>query len=763
MSGLNSPFYRALTVANGSVRKTGVSKNLGKGELALVDVKDTTKVGGNIGARVLTSLAGKVKDDKRFQIRLGSAAREFTRSNSSSAYATPTFSLNEVKSVRVSVPERTEQQVDELILGYNGIDPETTFKFNRGTGHFNLWVELTGGAIPFNGSGCVKEIFEVSVHVPECDITDTCVECDGCEDVDCQGVTNELIRRLQEKELTGGTRFEDYAEITPIFSCDADADRELIEYTFYEITVCDRGTENDLTKVQAQYPGYKVVAKDRVGPNSVYELLLPASEGAPADYTTTIDSILKDCEDCPAGYAATDAGYIYAITIEDDGADLTTAIDDLPGFVAGSVIKSGNDNGVGFYTVLVEDKLTQAQIEAFLTESAVKATARFKELGEARQICENNTVEETSWTEKGSCNVSTDRYTITLADDKCGNSRLVELQRHYPEYIIEEGTGASSIEVTLTGEDGTAEIEVGGVEYTVTFATDLDQTATDFVAEHATALAVQGITVTASEGVITFVGSTGVIADIVITNSTEDLDGTVGDATATPVTGACQRKYIATVLTNMVCEECDPVFEAMFTSDAPEKYDGNNKWTKLVEPGAAPAGNCLCGIRIKAKPFVIDAEEALREDLAFVETSASIKAAAGYPSEQRLGVGRVPNTSDAFEAIYLTKKSDRDNLAGNMRNLEQESMVYFTGEQYPKDYLERLIKGQVTNLPDSRNQVRVYYIEFEHRVNTQSFANISTDNIVYSIVVEEGKHQDVEALINAVAVGAGLSVVRVTA
>ena len=68
MSGLNSPFYRALTVANGSVRKTGVSKNLGKGELALVDVKDTTKVGGNIGARVLTSLAGKVKDDKRFQI-----------------------------------------------------------------------------------------------------------------------------------------------------------------------------------------------------------------------------------------------------------------------------------------------------------------------------------------------------------------------------------------------------------------------------------------------------------------------------------------------------------------------------------------------------------------------------------------------------------------------------------------------------------------------------------------------------------------------
>lgn len=762
MSGLNSPFYRALTVANGSVRKTGVSKNLGKGELALVDVKDTTKVGGNIGARVLTSLAGKVKDDKRFQIRLGSAAREFTRSNSSSAYATPTFSLNEVKSVRVSVPERTEQQVDELILGYNGIDPETAFKFNRGTGHFNLWVELTGGAIPFNGSGCVKEIFEVSVHVPECDITDTCVECDGCEDVDCQGVTNEIIRRLQDKELTGGTRFEDYAEITPIFSCDADADRELIEYIFYEITVCDRGTENDLTKVQAQYPGYKVVAKDRVGPNSVYELLLPASEGAPADYTTTIDSILKDCEDCPAGYAATDAGYIYAITIEDDGADLTRAIDDLPGFVTGSVIKSGNDNGVGFYTVLVEDKLTQAQIEAFLTESAVKATARFKELGEARQICENNTVEETSWTEKGSCNVSTDRYTITLADNKCGEDRLEELQIAYPDLdiVIADSTDSvltGTINLGTTGQ--TSNINVNGVDYVIT--DNPPNTAADFVAAEAAAiLADSGITVTArGDNTLVFTGDTGLINAITITGDVTWVTNII----AMPNRRACQTKYEATVITNMVCEECDPVFEAMFTSDAPEKYDGNNKWTKLVEPGAAPAGNCLCGIRIKAKPFVIDAEEALREDLAFVETSASIKAAAGYPSEQRLGVGRVPNTSDAFEAIYLTKKSDRDNLAGNMRNLEQESMVYFTGEQYPKGYLERLIKGQVTNLPDSRNQVRVYYIEFEHRVNTQSFANISTDNIVYSIIVEEGKHQDVEALANAVAVGAGLSVVRVTA
>ena len=762
MSGLNSPFYRALTVANGSVRTTGVSKGLGKGELALVDVKDVTKVGDNIGARVLSSLAGKRKDEKRFQIRVGTAHRDFTRSHSSSAIGTPTFSLDEVKSVRVSVPERTEQSFDEIILGYNGIDPETSFKFNRGTGHFNLWLELCGGGIPYNGSGLSKEIFEVSVHIPECDITDTCTECDACEDVDPKAITEELIRRLKEKQLTGGTSIEQYVDITPIYKCDNDGDRELIPYNFFEITVCDRGTENDLSKVQAQYPSYKVVAKDRKGPNSVYEILVPDADGAPSDYSVGLDSILKDCEDCPAGYSASEAGYIYAITIEDDGADLTTDIDDVPGFVTGSVIKSGNDNGVGFYTVLVEDKLTDAEITTFLEASAVKSTATFKELGEARQICSSNTVSTTPWVETGTCNISTDQYTITLKDDKCGNSRLDELQRFYPEYLIEEGIGESSVELTLAGTDGTANIEVGGTEYLATFDTDLTDTAAAFVTDHAVDLEAAGVVVTANAGVLTFVGATQVIEDIIIINVSDSLDGTLGIVTAESVTGACQRKYVATVFTDMVCEECDPVFLKQYQSELPEKYDGNNKWSKVENVAASPNGNCLAGIRIVGKPFILDGEEALRDDIGFVETSVALRAAAGYPSEQRLGVGRIPNTADMFSATYLSRKSDRDNLVGNLRNLEQESLVYFVGEQYPKTYLERMLKGNITNLPDSRNQARIYYVELEHRMSTQSFANISTDNIVYPLIVEEGKHQEVEAIVNAIAVGAGLDVTRVS-
>jgi hypothetical protein len=89
--------------------------------------------------------------------------------------------------------------------------------------------------------------------------------------------------------------------------------------------------------------------------------------------------------------------------------------------------------------------------------------------------------------------------------------------------------------VTLTGTDGTAEITVaGGLTKTVTFNTDLTTTASDFDTAHSAAYTAVGITVTSSGADIIFTAAVaGVGFDSpVITNLTEDLDGTVVDTTA---------------------------------------------------------------------------------------------------------------------------------------------------------------------------------------------------------------------------------------
>lgn len=86
-------------------------------------------------------------------------------------------------------------------------------------------------------------------------------------------------------------------------------------------------------------------------------------------------------------------------------------------------------------------------------------------------------------------------------------------------------------EVTLTGSSGTANIGVDGVEYLVTFNTDLTTTASDFVTTHSAALSAAGVTVTSDAAVLRFVvddpRTTLTITNAV--NATGNLAGTVAD------------------------------------------------------------------------------------------------------------------------------------------------------------------------------------------------------------------------------------------
>jgi hypothetical protein len=97
--------------------------------------------------------------------------------------------------------------------------------------------------------------------------------------------------------------------------------------------------------------------------------------------------------------------------------------------------------------------------------------------------------------------------------------------------------------LTLTGTSGTANINVGGVNYLATFTTSLTQTAINFVATHgATIESATGIKVAAVSGVIRFGFDTTASLDaITITNVTTNLSGTfdssIGDHVLIPYVG----------------------------------------------------------------------------------------------------------------------------------------------------------------------------------------------------------------------------------
>jgi len=115
-----------------------------------------------------------------------------------------------------------------------------------------------------------------------------------------------------------------------------------------------------------------------------------------------------------------------------------------------------------------------------------------------------------------------------LIDNAATSPSDTQIFRH----TVEDGAVAEVNTVTLTGTSGTANVTVGGVNYLATFNTSLNQTHADFVALHAAALALRGITLT---GTTTAIFTSAVpgqpIPDPTVTNVTGDLAGANVDTT----------------------------------------------------------------------------------------------------------------------------------------------------------------------------------------------------------------------------------------
>ena len=748
--GLNKAFDRSFFLIGGNVKTSGGSINLAKGEFAAVDLSQTTQN----GVAIVSSFAGKPKGNKDFALRVGIEDKKPNRTYSNKSQSTMPFSLNDVVDLKVSAPTQTEQSVDEVIIGWDGITPGSEFRFQKGDAYFRLFLELKGDAIGYRGGKGNVEQIAINIEIPECDPFNNCETCDECESVDCKVVVTEAIERLRKKQLTGGNLVEEFIDITPIFDCDTAATADLVPYVYYTLEVCDTGTDAAKALVEAQYDA-PVIRIDRRGSTSTYQILLPDSEGAPANYKQSIASLIKDCEDCPAGYVEVVGGYVYAVTLEDDGVNQSALVNALPGHVAGTTVKSGNDNGVGFYTAVLTAPLTQAQINAYLASGVVEGTATIELVGLVSDICTNSSVTTTAWVEGDTCNAVEEEWSIILPDNKCGEDRLAELNGAYQNLtIVIADSDSSTRGLTLTGSTGTANVNVDGTNYLATFNTSLTQTAANFVTAHAAALAADGVTVTSNTGVLTFSGLTAVINAITILNATSDLAGTLAASVAIPERAACQTKYTTSVLSNIVCEECDPVFKDFYVTEAPESYEEIN-WFEENNSDTAPSGNCKCGIRFKSKAFVIDSDEALRDITGFVETSTQIRVAAGYPEEIREGIGIIPK--GVFEGKYLSRWVPRTHLAGNLRNMETEGRMYFQGLPYRKDYLGRLLRGETSNMEDQIAQYVQYTVTVQNGTYSQGFARRHSDNINYHFFVEVGRHNDLEAILNDLAANSGVS------
>ena len=526
---------------------------------------------------------------------------------------------------------------------------------------------------------------------------------------------------------------------------------------FSTLTVTDEGDSNALADIQAQYPLHKVELTNRVDLVSTYTILHAQSVSL-ANYVKTIASYVKDCEDCAAGYSEVGEGVIYSVSIEDEGNDLTTTVDNLPGFVTGTVIKKGQDGSRGIYTVVLDNALTDAEIASYVATAGAQATAIIELIGDVTVICANASTTSTAWVAGQVCQASVELYKIQLKDDDCDGSRLAELQAQYPGLVIEAGvpTGQASQTVTLSGGSGDAVIVVNGVSYTTAFDTDLTNTAGDFVTAHAAAiLADTGIVVTSALAVITFAGDA--VGFPAVAGVAGGLGETVSaiDYLTTASVGGCQRVYSTSVVTDIVCEECSDIFLDTFSSEAPAPFDFV-EWVKVASN--TPSETALMGIKLTGKLFDMIPTEATRDSIPFYETSTRVKASGGYLVETAFSFD--PNYNDIFAVKRLSRAQDRDNLGAHLMSLEEASKYYFDGEVRHKNNLfAKAFLGEESVL-DFQKQYVQYSITIHDSKYSQGRGGRSDMGTTYSVWAELGRNVNLENYINKLASKAGLPAVK---
>lgn len=721
-----------------TVLESGYDGNLAKGQLAFVKNK---AVKGQ-GKEVISDFDGMTNRDV-VALEIG----ELTTPNKLRTVEVPYtstgfFPIGSITDIKAYVPSNVTLKVDHLEVGYDGINDDTALYIPEGkSAVMDIVVEGQVASMFFGQSSYIiqKRAYRA---VGE----------------SMQEVTRRLVKELNEDVIPTATgwasttdNLSQFLEIGVIDSSTIEVNG--VDSVFSTLTVVDKGESNDLADIQAQYSLYKVVRTSRDGDTSVYTILHPSTASL-ADYNkVTVDVDSKGCEDCLAGYTEVEGGYVYHVSIEDDGVDLTTTIE---GLIIGedSVTKFGNKDGKGVYSVLMPTVLNQTAIDAIIT---ARPEAEVSYRGEVKTVCSTTSTVTTSWIAGETCTATTKDYTITLKDNNCGESRLAELQSAYPDLTIVEGvyTGTATQSVTVSS-DVDLTIIVNGVTYTTTDAGTEAQTATAFLAEHGASIttATSAVVTNPSAGVLLF---TDDAFNFPVITSAAQTVSVVAYGTSAQA-GGCKRTYSTKVATNIVCDQCDDIYLQPFYGEAPIDFE-ELSWENGEE---VYDENALMGIFIKGKPFNLYPENYEEDFIPYVETSLKVRSASfGWREDDILNyTGSKYDVDLEFaKVVKLEYAQDVNNLSESLFGAEDEGHLFGTNKkQYKANLFARSNMSQERLLKYHKRMLR-YVIEFRDQSLSQGSASRSEITHGFGIIVEEGKHQALESILNKLASKLGIPAV----
>lgn len=727
-SSINKPFF----VNKGLLKKTGGAGKLAKGELAFV--KDKSVAGG---AQAISDFKG-LRNTERIAIRLGVADLPSGLRDNHVPYAqTDFFPLSSIVNITANAPKKQDLKVDEFIVGYDGIDATTALTIPEGK---SAVYDIALYGYPVEADfGEDMHLVQIRAHR---EVGQT-----------MQEVIRKLVAELKEYSIPRSRKtLDNYIDISVIDSTNIALAG--VESKFSTVTVKDDGSSNALAEVQSFYSPRQVVLTNHADGTSTYTILHLASDTL-ANYVVVTPTIYpKGCKDCLDTYSAITGGVVYHVNLEDGGTDSKATVQALPGAVANTATKFGNDEGFGAYSVVLDNALTDAEVATFVTANPA---AQVELIGTTEDVCNKSTTVTVVPVAGDSCYAKTQIYTLQLKDNECGATRLAELQAAYPELTITEGVLTGNSEKTVTvSTDAALAIVVNGVTYNTADAGTTAQTAAAFVAAHAAAI------LTATGAVVTNPSATNIIKFVdatlgfpTITAASQTVGATTTIQTAT--TGGCQRVYSTTVTTDLVCAECSNIFLQPFYANAPKDYDGTY-WKEVTGAFNATA---KMGIKIKGKPYSITPEQYAKDEIPFIQTSTKIRSTSfGVREMDYLNFAPAYDVNTEFANVLQTSSSaDIKNLSQYLESAENMSMAFFKGDvRHKNNLLARRNLGE-ESLMDFNERWVSYSISYQDTGLSQAAGGRSNITKTQSIFVKVGYHTEIEDIVNKLAAKAGLELV----
>jgi hypothetical protein len=222
----------------------------------------------------------------------------------------------------------------------------------------------------------------------------------------------------------------------------------------------------------------------------------------------------------------------------------------------------------------------------------------------------------------------------------------------------------------------------------------------------------------------------------------------------------CKRRYTAYALTNIVCEECDDMFLQPFESETPDAYQGV-AWEQVLTAFDIDA---KMGIFVKGKPFYIQPEDFEADFVPYVETSLKIKSASfganGSLALNYDGAQYDPNTEFGY-VRKIQYAQDVNNNANSLFGAEAMGNLHFSNKTViKKNLFSRTNLSQERILKFSKKYVQ-YAIKYKDNGISQMGGSRSDITHEFRIIVEYGKHDGLQTILNSLAGKIGVDAVNV--